>query len=450
MAQRVIGAERRRGWSALLSADHRAAAGSVVSTLLLQVSFVVSGVLAARVLGPEGRGLLALLFLFPTVLFQLGSLGLPVALTYFMASRRDSSFRLARVLALPALLQAVVLTLIHLLIVRILFDGAEASVHLAALLSLATIPSALAAQYGLAVLQGQRRFAAFNAARVLPAVIYSAGVAAVFALGSGSLVSLSACFVGANFLSAVLTCAMGATGVSREAATRVRGSLGELLRFGLKALIGAFSPIQTFRLDQAVVGLLLSPAALGLYVVGLAFTNLPHLLAQGLGAIAYPRIAAATSDESRMRSLGGFSLTTVAAALLVIAPLFWLADAIVPFFFGAQFSEAVPIVRVLLVGALFLSAARVLSDGLRGAGFPGAGSIAEAISWLWLLPALLLLAPTWGPVGVAIALATTHAVTFSVLIGLVYLQRRARGALRSQRVTLFSPVEPDAGPDRLA
>ena len=48
--------------------------------------------------------------------------------------------------------------------------------------------------------------------------------------------------------------------------------------------------METFRLDQAVVGLFLTPAALGLYVVGLAFANLPRFIAQSVGYIAYPRI----------------------------------------------------------------------------------------------------------------------------------------------------------------
>src|SRR5688572_7701167 len=50
-----------------------------------QAALVVSGILAARALGPENRGHLALLTLVPWVVCQLGLLGVPNAVTYYVA-----------------------------------------------------------------------------------------------------------------------------------------------------------------------------------------------------------------------------------------------------------------------------------------------------------------------------------------------------------------------------
>ena len=44
-----------------------------------QAVLIISGILAARILGVEGRGYLGLLIIFPIVLCQLGGLGLPQA-----------------------------------------------------------------------------------------------------------------------------------------------------------------------------------------------------------------------------------------------------------------------------------------------------------------------------------------------------------------------------------
>jgi O-antigen/teichoic acid export membrane protein len=442
-------AEIARRLTVVASSDRRAAATSIAAAFGLQASLVVSGVLAARLLGPEGRGSFALLVLFPTVLFQLGSLGLPVALTYFIASERRAAAALLAVVAVPAVAQAIVLVLIHFALIAVVFGAGDEDVRRSGLITLAIVPSALASQYGLAVLQGYQRFVAFNALRILPAILYSAAVAALFVMGVGDLVAVTAGFVIANIASAIITGILAARLISAQR-VQARQSLRELLRFGLKALVGAFSPIQTFRLDQAVVGLLLSPVALGHYVVGLSFTNLPHLLGQSIGAIAYPRIAA-SAPAARPRLLLTFALMCVAASFAVSAPLILLADRIIPFFFGSEFVEAVPVARVLLVGTFFLSAARVMSDALRGAGFPGAGSIAEVVSWLWLVPALFLLAPLWGPVGVAVALAAAHAVTVLVLVALVYVWRTRQGPrLRTRESALVVPAEPDASPERLS
>src|SRR5262249_7021013 len=92
---------------------------------------------------------------------------------------------------------------------------------------------------------------------------------------------------------------------------------------------------------------------------------------------------------------------------------------LVPFFFGDEFSGAVVLTRILLVGALFLSARRMLTDGAQGLGRPGLGTIAEVSSWGFLLPALGVFAPLWGARGVALALAVSSALSFAVLLGLL-------------------------------
>jgi hypothetical protein len=66
---------------------------------------VASGVLVARTLGPENRGYLALLALFPAILSELGNLGLPLAVTYYIARDRTHAAAIARSGVGPFLLQ---------------------------------------------------------------------------------------------------------------------------------------------------------------------------------------------------------------------------------------------------------------------------------------------------------------------------------------------------------
>jgi O-antigen/teichoic acid export membrane protein len=62
-----------------------AVVGSLASGVFAQGVLVVTGVVAARTLGPTDRGYLALVVLVPTVLVLAGNIGLPLATTYFMA-----------------------------------------------------------------------------------------------------------------------------------------------------------------------------------------------------------------------------------------------------------------------------------------------------------------------------------------------------------------------------
>ena len=385
---------------------------------------MVSGVLAARILGVEDRGYLALFALFPAVLSQVGSLGLPLALTYQLSREPKRAAAAVRVLRAPALLQAVALTAVHAAILIGVFADDPGDVRRVALLSLAGVPIALAQAYGLAILQGEQRFAAFNVFRTLPALLYSVVVAVLFVSGSGSLGSVTAAWLATAAVAAAATLAAALRALPAREAEPGGVPRNRLIRFGLKGLLGWTSPVETFRLDQAVVGLLLSPASLGLYVVGLAFANLPRFIGQSIGYVAYPRVASQGDDERGRAELWQFFWVSVAVCALVIGALELAAGKLVPLFFGEEFSGAVGVTRILLVSGLFLAARRVLTDGAQGLGRPGLGTAAEVASWVALLPALAVFTPLFGVEGVALALTVSSGVSLAVLASLV----SARGA----------------------
>jgi O-antigen/teichoic acid export membrane protein len=393
-------------------------AGSLLAAALGQGALVVSGVLVFRLLGPRDRGYLGLIVLFPAVLGQLGSLGLPLAATYYLSRQRERSAAIVRLLASAAVAQAAVLLLLHAGILAAVFWSDPHLVRIAALISLPAVPAILAQSYGIAVLQGEQRFAAFNVLRTVPAAAYAAVVLAIYLGGSGNLEWVVVGWICSSVASGLATLVLAVRPLRHAEPAGEPPSLRELLRFGLRGLLGWTSPIETFRLDQAIVGLFLSPAALGYYLAGLAFASLPRFLAQSVGYIAYPRIAARSGDEARSE-LRQFFWLAAGGAALVVAGLELVVPQLGRFFFGADFGGAVDLTRILLVGALFLAARRILTDGAQGLGRPGLGTVAELASWVFLLPALAIFTPLLGARGVALALTLSAALSFGVLLLLV-------------------------------
>jgi O-antigen/teichoic acid export membrane protein len=410
-------------------------AGSVLAGLVGQAVLIVSGVLAARILGVQDRGYLALIVLFPTVLTQIGSLGLPLAATFELSRDGTRAAQVIRTLARPWVIQVVSLAALQAAILVAVFWDDPASVQVSAAISLAAVPAALTHMYSTAILQGRQRFLVFNVMRAVPATLYSLAVLAIFVVGTGDLQWVVIGWAISLLLSAAIAAVFALRGVALRSARSSTQSLRGMLRFGLKGLLGWTSPVETFRLDQAVVGLFLTPAALGLYVVGLAFANLPRFIAQSVGFIAYPRIAAQEGDEAWHELWLFFWLATSASALVVLL-LELGVEWLVPVFFGSEFSGAIALTRILLIGALFLSARRVLTDGAQGLGRPGLGTISELFSWVFLLPALAIFTPLWHARGVALALAVSAALSFAVLLALVLRSRTAtdRGASPLLRV----------------
>ena len=291
--------------------------GSLASAAVAQVALVITGVVAARTLGPADRGYLALVILVPAVLHGVGALGLPRAVTYFIANDPAHETSVVRAIRTPAIAQAVVLTALQAGILSVLLAEEPTRVKWAGLAVMPLLAANLADMYGKAILQGERRYAAFNILRNAGLGFYLVGVLLLLAVGQTGLVEFAIAYVLATVLSAIVTLSVVMIRSSPESKP-VDVSRRTLVRFGLRGYLVGLSP-GTLRLDQAVIGLLLAPQALGVYVVGLAFTNLPTFISRSIGFIAFPQVAdAMTPREDEARRFLWFSLALSGGAVVTL------------------------------------------------------------------------------------------------------------------------------------
>ncbi len=417
------------GRRSLSSAARRATAGTLLTSALIQLSLVVTGILAARSLGVEGRGELAFLLLAPRVVVLLGSIGLPLALTYYIARRPDSTIALLRSIASTAFIQAILLVAVTAIILIVGLPTENGDLITAALIILPAVPARLVHVYALGIVQGQKRFVPFNALRASSTVIYAIAFLALFLIGNPTLVTIAIAWT-ASFMAAaaygVVTAARGLS-VRREQASASRK---DMVDFGLKGVLGWVSPIDGLRLDQAIIAFFLSPVALGLYVTAQAFITLPRFVAVSVGSVAYPSLAATPWSPEAQRSWRRYVWFTVALTGGVVGVLSLAAPWIIPFAFGAEFADAVGATRLLLLATFLWGIRRILTDGARGLGLPGLGSLAEISSWVSLVPALAVCVPVWGYDGVAGALVFSSAVSLIVMLHGLARRRRMPFRLR--------------------
>ena len=384
----------------------RAVAGSLAAAVATQLALMVSGIAVARMLGVDDRGHLALFTLLAAILALLGSLGLPVSVTYFLAQGETVS-GIAHELRRLLIAQFTILAPLYTFVLFLVFRHAEPSVRNAAWLSIPALPAALVQAYAVSVVQGQRRFRALNFVRPLPALVYGLGIAIAFVVGWTTLWQVTAIWVIAAMLVAALSLSVALYRRERRA-RGPRVHRRDMLRFGLKGMLGATSPLEAFRLDQAVVGLLLSPHLLGLYVVGIALTNFPRFIGQSLGYIAYPLTASRSSRAETRVTITRFVVAGSLLSLTAVVTLEILAGRLVPLFFGDAFRPATGVTHLLLISAFFASMRKLLSDCAQGAGYPSYGSLAEIASWVVLVPSLVVLTPALGINGVALSMALAY------------------------------------------
>ena len=391
--------------------------GTVLTGIGIQVTLVVTGVVVARALGPENRGHFALLILVAAILWNLGPFGVPAALTYTLARTPGRAVDIIARLTKTAVIQTILAAGAAALLLIALTDSRPGYVQTGALITVLAVPAVIVQAYGLSVLSGLRRFTPFNFYRIAPNAAFAVTATALLLMNRAGFIELAVAWGLSRMVLAPFTLRS-----ARRYAKASQTGAGEIpskawmLRFGRRAFLGTGSLVDTYRIDQSAVALFLSPAALGLYVVALAFTNLPRFIANSVTAVASPTVASEETREHARRRMWRFFWIAIPLYLPVVAGLWLFVPQLTTFFFGDEFAESAPITRLLLIATAIYCARRVLAGGARGAGYPGLGSIAEAVALVSALPLFAVFAPLWGINGVAYGLIASSALAFCALL----------------------------------
>lgn len=396
----------------------RASVGSVLSGLAGQTLLFVTGILAARILGAEDRGYLSMFTAFVYIVALVGGLGLPQAIVFYLPKIRAVPTFLFNLRAL-LFYQIIAIIAVHTAVIFLVFVSRGREVGTAAFFTLMAAPGLLLQWYGLSILQGQERFKLFNRLRNIPLIVYATALTALYISGVAQLVSVTLVWsisnLGAGFLILFLSFDRPTPNFTKPISETLP-TKREMTSFGMKGLFGWASPLDSFRLDHLIAGLLLSPIGLGFYVVGQAFTNFPKILSLSVGMIAYPVVSGSENRDDAKASIRQFVLLVSCINLLLVI-LLWIAiPFLVELLFGNEFMESVLLARILITGALFLSTRRIIVECFRGLGFTEISTYSE----LSVLPCLLISIPTlilpYGIIGLAIAVVFGQIVSLSVAV----------------------------------
>ena len=395
----------------------RSMARNIGTTLLVQMVGIVTGALAARLLGPVGRGLLAGITNISSSAAAVGDAGGPTAYAYQVAKAPSRVAQLVRnayaLVAAQTLVIALGGSLVMLLVLR--HDGMWKFVGVAFLVCY--VPLNLLARYFAGLYQGQADFRRFNWIRLSLTFSYASAIVALFVFSDHALLPVVAATLGSNVIAAT----MAAHGLFRRgtgARTFDRALARQTFSYGIRAHLGNLSPIDTLQVDIAVVIAFLGPRQAGLYAVGSSAATVVRSLGVAIGLVALPSVAGTISQSDANRVTGLFFRAAVVVSGASAAFIWLAAGVVVPLVYGAQFNGSISVVRILVVGAAATSVRQVLNDSLRGSGRPLYGSIAELTSWVALCGGLVVFVPLAGLKGAAVAVVIAYLFSFAVILTL--------------------------------
>lgn len=387
-------------------------AGTAGVNIGVSLTGSLGGVLLARSLGAGGRGDLATIIIWPTLVGNLATIGLPQATCYWVARR--PSRRNALLSTALAWLFALGLAVAALGCLASGLIGRSAAVTAGLRVNFASTPVVFVLAGLLSALQATSP-KRWNACRFVQPVTYFVAVVALLIAGRLTLATAVASLI----MSLVVQLVVVVPTVWR-AVGPLAGPERELSRplfnFGVRSIVSSAPWLVNGRLDQLILSVAVSSAALGNYAVAVSLSFLVAPVSTAFGTMAFPKIAA-TTDASEARTVQRMAIRgCLFTAIAVVLPLAVLAPWLVSKVFGGDFSGAAVALRLLAPGAVAFSTNQVMSDILRGLGRPLSVAIAEGVAAIVTVVLLAFLIPKFGINGAAFASSVAYCVSSAMLV----------------------------------
>jgi O-antigen/teichoic acid export membrane protein len=400
----------------------------VTKILIFGISAVTS-VIIARVLGPKGKGIYALIIMIPTMAATLSSMGINFSNIYFIGKKKyPIGLIIGNSLFFSFCFGGVATLLLFILapfMNNYFLKGSAPLIYL--YISLPMIPFLLLFENIYHIFLGYRNMLKFAAVNLVIPLSYLATLlffyyfsklyiyqviwSYIFALGIG----LSA---GVYFLVQSGYC----TGLAVN-----KKIFSESLSFGFKQHLGTVSQFLNYRFDLLIVAALLSPAEVGLYFVAVLVAETIWYIPNSLSQILYAQTA--SSDTQTANAFTPLVCrSTVLLTFIAVLVLFSISGIVIPWLFKSQFLPSVIALKLLLPGIFSLSISKVLGSDLVGRGFPQYTSFASFISLVLTVILDLILIPYFGIRGASLVSTVAYSANAVIVLYLF---------IRTTKVRLF-------------
>ena len=372
---------------------------SVVNAAIFGMG-AVAGVVAARSLGPSARGALTICTIAPMYIALFGIVGLDEATVYLTGRSHDANER-ARVLwtgLALALATGVVAAGLSLLVQVGLYWSRVHDVNRGLFVAFALYPIIYCPAFiGLSSIRGYERYRLWNILRMIPAAGYFLGLV-VLALTPRGLTINGAIVSQGVALIVMLVIAVGWS-VSSHAPGFSWRIARSLVGFGWRNHLITVQNLTNQRLDQLLLGLMVSTSQVGLYSIAVTYAGAALSMGTGPSLQVFSHLSRESSyTMEQFRAL----LRRMLAVLLLVCAVTWIvAPFVIPLLFGAGFSGAVFPAVILVAGGPLLAVDALLAAIWKATGRPLQAARCEGVG---LLATIILLYPAiriWGINGAA-------------------------------------------------
>jgi O-antigen/teichoic acid export membrane protein len=391
--------------------------GGTLVTIFAKMGFgVLIGIITARTLGPDARGIFALVSTFPASLTTLFKFGQAQAVIYFIRREKEDVARVASTAIWFGLLTGALLVALVLVFREQILATVLRGVPMWALVAVCPmIPILLMESYLYGVLQATDRFRVYNARQIGESVIALLLMATV-------LVGLGWGLPGALGVSVLLNIVMLVWvfwTVRKETPLGFQFDgvlLKRMLRYGGKSHLQIIASHFNFKTGLYLCSYYLTPADVAFYAIGAKFAEQMMSIPQSLGLAMFPRLAGLPEERVHAMTAAGCR-QTLAIAVVAALGLTFAGRFVIVTLYGAEYEPAAVPLRWIAWGIVMMSMYVLLSRDFTARDRQVINVIAAYIALGGNLVLGMLLIPELGIRGAAMSAACSYSIAALVLYG---------------------------------
>ncbi len=394
---------------------------SLARTVAFVLNFIV-GILLARGLGPEGRGLYATLLVVPMMVISFAELGIRRSSIYHIGK---SVFNPEEVISTISVVWIVSSTVGIAICAAVYFSihNPEITVLLATV-TLFTIPITLLTRFSRGILIGKQQYKKNNVLLILPPVLNILLILILVFWNHQHVLGAIIALLSANFIIAVLIFRL----LYREYRIRFKINkeiLSSLLKLGLVYAFAMLLVKLNYKIDILLLQQLSNLREVGFYSLGASLAE-QWQIPFATGAVIISKTANSDNALKMTDDIFRLARITFVASFCIFLVFFFIVPWFVPLVYGNSFIPSIGIIRYILPGILFLITAKIFGTSLAGM------MKTHLVIYIFLVALIinvglnLILIPKYGGVGAAIATDVSYTLGATGTI-LTYLKTTQTG-----------------------
>jgi len=374
--------------------------------ILLGLGFL-SGIIIARLLGPKGKGILAMFLVIPSMVLSFSELGIRQSATYIIGQRKYDRKDIQSSIMFLYFISAIVTFLFIIIIyakLKMLTENFVISILFALMGTIL-----LLRKYAGGILLGNRQIEQINYIQL----IQNLGLLILFIFTIGILnLGIEGAALSYFFMS-LLTSLIIIHWISEYGTLTPKWIPPiplEMVKKGIWYALSLLVVSMNFRIDVLMLGKLKSVESVGIYSTGVNITELLQNIPQAIGMVlfSYSSNWQINKYSENIIKVISISKTMVILNIFLGVVLVIISPHLIPLVWGEAFRNSSKVIPLLLPGIIALSPFMVLHLFMAGQGKPKLTLYAFVPALITNVILNLLLIPKWDYLGAALASSISY------------------------------------------